>query len=84
MKFDDLTFKGPLFNKQQFLDQLSRTSRMFYSRSLLTADEASKITFTASGSSLCVDGPRELIERLARKLKRLRAKAAPKTPEGPL
>jgi hypothetical protein len=80
MKFDHLAFKGPLFNKQQFLEQLQRDPKTLYYRSLLTPGEASKITFTSSGTSLHIDGPRELIERLARKLKRLGAKAGPETP----
>ena len=84
MKFDHLTFKAPLFNKQQFLKQLERNSGTAFYRPLLTPGEASKITFTASGTDLHIDGPRELIERLSRKLKRLGAQAGPTTPEEPL
>jgi hypothetical protein len=84
MKLDKIIFKEPSFSKQQFLKQLERTSRTSPYRPLLTPGEASKVTFTASGTSLQVNGPPALIERLARKLKGLGAKAEPTTPNGTL
>jgi len=84
MKLYNIIFKEPSFSKQQFLKQLERTSRTSSYRPLLTPGEASKVTFTASGTSLQVNGPPALIERLARKLKGLGAKAEPTTPNGTL
>ena len=50
---------------------------------MMTRSEAAKVTYTVSGDKMCVQAPRALIEKMARRLDILGAKADPKSPYGP-